>query len=266
MALIDNLISYWKLDESSGNAADSHGSNNLTNTNTVTYSAAKINNGANFVDTSSQKLTITDASQTGLDITGALTISFWFKRPTTGKYTDINKWSQAGGEHQCSYQVDLYSDNTLYFQVSSSGYVDAGRAYWASNSTFTETSNWHFLVCTYVPSTSMIVYLDGDVWEGTVNGTIPASIFNSSTDFKIGFLPLGTDLYDTSSFDEVGIWNRALSSTEVTELYNGGDGLAYPFEAAGPTNLKTYNTNLKANIKSINTNLIANIKSLDTNA
>ena len=32
MALIDNLISYWKLDESSGNAVDSHtGGNTLTN-------------------------------------------------------------------------------------------------------------------------------------------------------------------------------------------------------------------------------------------
>ena len=33
----------------------------------------------------------------------------------------------------------------------------------------------------------------------------------------------------------------------------------------GPTNLKTYNTNLKANIKTINTNPIANVKSLNTN-
>lgn len=38
-----------------------------------------------------------------------------------------------------------------------------------------------------------------------------------------------------------------------------------PFVAAGPTNLKSYNTNLKANIKSINGNPIANVKSLNTN-
>lgn len=35
--------------------------------------------------------------------------------------------------------------------------------------------------------------------------------------------------------------------------------------AAGPANLKTYNTNVAANIKTINTNPIANVKSLDTN-
>ena len=34
---------------------------------------------------------------------------------------------------------------------------------------------------------------------------------------------------------------------------------------SGPTNVKSYNTNLKANIKTINTNPIANVKSLDTN-
>jgi len=35
--------------------------------------------------------------------------------------------------------------------------------------------------------------------------------------------------------------------------------------ASGPTNLKTYNTNVTANIKTINTNVIANVKSLNTN-
>lgn len=39
-----------------------------------------------------------------------------------------------------------------------------------------------------------------------------------------------------------------------------------PQVAAGPTNLKSYNTNLKANIKSIDTNPIANVKKLNTNA
>lgn len=38
-----------------------------------------------------------------------------------------------------------------------------------------------------------------------------------------------------------------------------------PAVAAGPANLKTYNTNLKANIKTANTNTLANMKSLDTN-
>ncbi len=38
-----------------------------------------------------------------------------------------------------------------------------------------------------------------------------------------------------------------------------------PPAAAGPANLKTYNTNPKANIKTVDTNTLANMKSLDTN-
>lgn len=39
-----------------------------------------------------------------------------------------------------------------------------------------------------------------------------------------------------------------------------------PVPAAGPANLKTYNTNATANIKTMNTNAIANVKTFDTNA
>lgn len=50
---------------------------------------------------------------------------------------------------------------------------------------------------------------------------------------------------------------------------NGNANLCYvafrELAAAGPANLKSLNTNLKANIKSTNTNLIANVKSLNTN-
>jgi hypothetical protein len=36
MTLLDNLVAYWKLDEASGNAADSVTTNTLTNTGTTT--------------------------------------------------------------------------------------------------------------------------------------------------------------------------------------------------------------------------------------
>lgn len=63
----------------------------------------------------------------------------------------------------------------------------------------------------------------------------------------------------------------ASSTYDITAtMLNGNNFMAgveiAPAVAAGPANLKSYNTNVKANIKSIDTNLIANVKSLDTNA
>lgn len=75
--LLENLISYWKLDESSGDAADSIGGNTLTNTNTVTYASAKINNGAVLSDASKQ--TLRKASNTIFPTGSATSVSAWVK-------------------------------------------------------------------------------------------------------------------------------------------------------------------------------------------
>ena len=57
MAILDNIRAAYKLDESSGNAADSSGNGNtLTNNGTVTYVTGKINNAALFDNTTSKNL------------------------------------------------------------------------------------------------------------------------------------------------------------------------------------------------------------------
>ena len=48
MALIDNLVAYYKLDETSGNAIDIHGSNDGTTTNISYEVTGKINTGYSF--------------------------------------------------------------------------------------------------------------------------------------------------------------------------------------------------------------------------
>jgi hypothetical protein len=78
----------------------------------------------------------------------------------------------------------------------------------------------------------MTTYHDGSVVAGTLTGSVPASIFNSSEPFIIG--RYDNDAYADGQIDEVGIWSRALSSTEVTKLYNGGAGLQYPFFPFSP--------------------------------
>src|SRR3990172_9233993 len=114
MALTDNIVSYWKLDESSGNAADSTANaNTLVNQNTTTYEAAKINNGAKVVSASIQGFSIADASQTGLDFSGNLSFSLWFKMasaPSGGEGTMIVK--RVGAGNQRSYHWKFNNGGT----------------------------------------------------------------------------------------------------------------------------------------------------------
>lgn len=265
MALTDNLVSYWKLDESSGNATDAHGSNTLTNNGTMSYTAAKINNGASLAST--KYLSIADGSQSGLDPGTDMSVSFWFNY--TGSVFGINpgvfgKWRASAGNR--GYMFNLNGPGpaeqlTLSFRTSSDGTNDTIK----SKAGFAVNTVYH-VALSYTGSTgTCLLYINGslsDTWT-----SMPTSIYDNGQPFEIGSNFGNTIDYWTSGWiDEFGLWNRPITSTEVTSLYNSGSGLAYPFAGSGPANLKSYNTNLKANIKSINTNVIANVKSLNTNA
>ena len=236
MSLLTNLVSYWKLDEASGNAADSVGSNTLTNTNTVSYSTtnAIINNSANFVASSAQRLSIADASQSGLDISGNFTFSFWMKmtnKPNTGgtyktifgkmgATTQYMFFLQPGGTYGARLTVDIYGGGVYTESV------------WDINLS-TGTLYHCVLVCTVDNSqaTKFTLYLNGSSQgngSGGGNGNV-TTIQNGEGTFCLGSYEATADWYYDGSLDEVGIWSRVLSSTEVTTLYNSGSGLQYPF-------------------------------------
>ena len=224
MALIDNLVSYWKLDESSGNASDSHGSNTLTNNNSTAYVSAKINNGADFERGSSNFFEITDGSQSGLDLTD-MTISAWFNLeslPSSGQaYSIVAKMGHGGTN---AYELCYCNEGgTLRFQFyTESGLGGAAFKY----DTTLSTSTWYHVVLTLSGTTAQY-YLGGSSVSGTGSSYVPR---NGTAPFRIGSgnLMEAADYFD-GIVDEVGIWSRAVSSGEVTSLYNSGSGLAYPF-------------------------------------
>lgn len=252
MALIDNLVSYYKLDEASGNRADSHGANTLTDVNTVGSATGIINLGGDFESGNNEYLSTTTPFTTA---TTNFSVSLWFKPESIGAYQSIiqngrqaNFWNilvTSGGV------FEFFEDNIVEY---------------ASSSTLSAGVMYH-LVCikTGDGANNISFYVNG-----SASGT--ASAGSISTPTTAGYIGVYTttgssfQYYTDGIIDEVGFWSRAITSTEVTSLYNGGAGFAYPFSSpSGPANLKSYNTNLAANIKSINTNLIANVKSLDSN-
>ena len=86
----------WHLGEATGaTRLDSTNNNNdLTQNNgPIAMAASKIGNGADFVRASAQYLWITDAAQTGLDVTGPITLQAWAKVDETANapYQIISK-------------------------------------------------------------------------------------------------------------------------------------------------------------------------------
>lgn len=214
MALTDNLISYWKLDESSGNAADSVASNTGTNTS-VSYSSGKINNGADFNGTSSE---LNFGSDSSLDDLTAFSISVWLK-PTTfsgSRYFlgKTKKYATIYGNGQFRYQIE-------HGTTEADTYTNTGALTFGS---------WNHVVVTYSQAgdRKIRIYINGS--EASY-GAQTASAGTLQSDASYNFYAASINNLSSwyyGSMDELGIWGRAISSAEVTSLYNGGSGLPYP--------------------------------------
>lgn len=233
MSLDTNLVSYWKLDESSGNASDSKGSNTLTNNNTTTYVAAKRNNGADFERGSNQYLSIADGSQSGLDITGDLSISFWYKPedvPVNPQQFSITAKADPS-TNNCGWRFQaIHTSGTPQFRfITSANGTAESSGVW--NYTISGGTWYHIVVIYTASGGSAELYVNGSS-QGTIS-SLNTSLFNNAGPFTIGndgeaFSGRAVD----GVIDEYGIWSRTLTSGEVTTLYGSGTPPAYPF---GPT-------------------------------
>lgn len=224
MALIDGLISYWKLDEASGNALDAHGDNDLTdNFNVGATVSGKINGARDFDGTG--YFSISDNES--LSLTGNFTFAVWVKADDLSENRGvIGKWMSPANTKSYGIRYDTTSDQFLFF-VSPGSVTGISIASTVSGGIGTGT--WYFIV----------VWHDADKDEIgiSVNAGPPATqahaggVWDSDSPFEIG---RGTNpnLRWDGLIDEVGVWGRVLSSSEISELYNGGDGLAYPFADA----------------------------------
>lgn len=238
MALSDNLNAYWDFDESSGNAADATGNGNtFTNTSSESYVTGKIGNA---IELSSANVSAADSA--GLSITSDLTISLWVKINTLpglgqriplvnkeGSYGLVYSRNKSGdgGTYGLYININVTSSSSAAFQIG------GGDSY--GTAPIAADGNFHHVSITWVQSTgAYVVKIDGSTTSSGTTGTSAITdngnslvLAGSSYTFTNG--GYFTIVQFSGVIDELGIWARALSTTETDDLYNSGSGLAYPF-------------------------------------
>jgi len=182
----------------------------------ITASPFIANNFSMQFDSASSQY-IDAGNPTSLQITGALSISAWVKF-TGNDMALVTKANTSGTERSYGIWVDRFGGggggNTPVFFINSSGTIYETPGTGAR----VDDGNWHHLVGVFNPSTSLQLYIDG-VLEQENTTSIPATIDNDNVNFNIGRAANGTFYYNGKA-DEVAVWNAALSSDAVTEIYN----------------------------------------------
>ena len=222
MALADNLVAWYKFDESSGNAADSVGSKTLTNNSSVPFVAGKINNAADFEASSVHNFSRTD---TAFSQGGDFTVSAWIKSESNGGAEGSGIVLYTTSESEGDWVLALDGVEITFYGRTTGGS-------WArSNGGAISTGTWYHVVGRRSGGTRTI-WINGVSQTLTTPGT---STGWGQQNFCLGvFYPDPTWSFD-GLVDMVGVWSRAISNAEVAELYNSGTGLDYPFGAGGLT-------------------------------
>jgi concanavalin A-like lectin/glucanase superfamily protein len=239
VALIDNLISYWKLDEASGDALDAHGTNDLTETSgTIASATGKIGNARDFESADTEYFEIADNADLS---TGDIdfTIAAWVNLESLTNGTIASKYETVGNQREYLFFYnanDHVTNNRFSFAVSSDGTGAALVTIDANNFGAPSTGTWYHVVAWHDSVSNQIGI---SVNAGTPDtASHSAGVFNSTTPFRLGAIFAGGgQFYQLDGLlDEVGFWKRVLTSQERTDLYNGGSGLSYDdFDAGGDT-------------------------------
>jgi hypothetical protein len=197
-AIWRNLVSYYKLDS---NSNDSVGSNNGSDTAISYASAGIIGNCATFNGTSKIVKTSVSGFPTG---TSARSMNFWVKTTQTALQVLVRYGSLVAGQN---FGL-LENAGCIYF----SGYGNDKQGSIPIND-----GNWHMVTVTY-DGTTVSLYVDKNF-----DVSFTPTLNTTGTDLYLG-TQSGSDYFFTGSLDELAIFSRALSASEISSLYNMGIG------------------------------------------
>ncbi len=227
--LTNGLVSHFKLDETSGTTAtDSVGTNNGTIVGgNSTWVPGKIGSGSLKLNGTNQYVDVPNFN--ALNGLNSASISFWVK-PSVGSKPFITKWGTGRLFEVGSNGTSL---SVIWRIGGSSGGGVAFSQMTPANTL--STGSWNHVVVVY-SNPSSTVYVNGNQ-IGSVSGA--GGLLNTSVNdpLRIGWNNIPN--FYSGDIDDVRIYNRAVTSQEVSDLYSLSGSAASSVTSS--TNTQTIN-------------------------
>jgi hypothetical protein len=210
-------VAWWRMDDNAASTVviDSAGANTGTSArNTSTVTTNGINRGALAFNGSSDFVAITNSPS--VDITSAISVSCWVYPQSSSQNSGIvGKWN-SGSQTDNAWLIYVgqnVANNKWGFTLQQS---DNAIKSIAPATTFSAT-NWYHVVLV-AGGTNFSAYVNGsNIGNTAYDGTIKSTARNVT----IGKLRTQDALYSFNGIiDDVLIFPRALTQSEITQLYN----------------------------------------------
>jgi hypothetical protein len=203
------------------NTNDSYGSNNGTAIGGLTYTTGKIGQAFQFNGTNAAvTLPVNSMKKT------TFSINFWIFNPTSQSKTLFTDFGNDGQNKGFYLDLSNLSSHTIRFVAFNNNVnilaLNAGGGIGFLN-------RWS-MTTLVVNGTSVKIYLDGSL---TASGTMTNTINYVANSYPcVGAYKLNNNTpssYFNGRIDALTTWNKELTQSEITELYNAGTGKQYPF-------------------------------------
>ncbi len=151
----------------------------------------------------------------------SFTINFWFRTNDANKVQRIFHRGGIGGSAYDRYSYSLVYIPNQGFRFGLGNNTGSNGALIYANPTI-DVTNWHMITCSYdQTSQNAKLYIDGNL---IISATSTQAIYatpNYQTFLEFSRYPTNSALQTINgNLDEIGLWTRALSDTEVTAAYS----------------------------------------------
>lgn len=230
MSLNDDLQAFYTFNET--------WSDSSTNSNIITPSGAIFDTSVKRVGSASGKSDGIDdrgriTNHTSIDITGDFSISLWLYLNGWKSFPSVFMKAKTGtdeGAAKVQYGMFINSNNVAgkLWGVVGNG-TTQGLPMTDANLAL---ATWYHIVMVRNGST-ITLYLD--TVAQTATGTLTGNLFTNNFDMDIfhDIRYANNQRVVQANIDAFGIWDRAITTDEISDLYNSGDGIELPV-AVGP--------------------------------
>jgi hypothetical protein len=160
-----------------------------------------------FTPTTAPGLEIADASQ--WRFANVFTLTAWVKLANVAPTNNVVIAKPFGSANANSYQLEVLADGTVRCAIEGGGYFDA------TTTVTVPLDTWLHLTCTY--DGQLRLYVDGALMAGPVAGTAIAYDTHSVYVGCDRNMDAPASAFD-GELDDVGIFDRALSESEIATL------------------------------------------------
>ncbi len=151
-----------------------------------------------------------------MTFTNVVTLACWFKSPGGGGGSPrLVEFSDAAGSSSNSTALCYDNDGSLRGWVASEGGTRGGNADY-SGTLYTDNT-WHHAVYTYSDTNGGKLYVDGEL-KDTATDNLTSDIHDAETFVIGGYYPNNSHGF-VGLIDEVMVYSRELTASEVSELY-----------------------------------------------